>query len=123
IAEAGSFSPTQVSARVNFHSPVFLPAAWLLATLYLSLLALAGLAPLFGWGRLPGPGFVALVAGLAVIACAGLIGAALGIYTRATGQYPHMVSQLEEVRELVRSVLGSDDQALLSASVKAQRFR
>jgi hypothetical protein len=123
IAEAKSFSPTRVSVRVCIHSPVFVPAAYLLIALYFSLIALAGVAPLLGWGQLPGPALMALWAALGLIACGCLLGCAQGIYLLATGNYRRLMGQLAEVREVARSVLAADDQAYWSEKVRAQRFR
>jgi hypothetical protein len=123
MPEPGSFAPTRVSVRVTFGSPVFLLSSYLLVVLYLGLIALGWIAPLVGWSQFPGPGLVAFGGAVAVIVCAMLGGVAVGLYARATGQYPRMLAQLDAVRDLVRSALGTDEQALCQEKVRAQRFR
>jgi hypothetical protein len=123
VPEAASFSPTRVSVRVSHYSSIQLPAAYLLSAVYFSLIGLAWLAPFVGWGGMPGPGPVALVSALGVIIAVMLGGTALGFYMRATGAYPRLAAQLDDVRSVVHSVLSVDDQAHFSERVKAHQFR
>jgi hypothetical protein len=123
VAEAESFSPARVSVRVSHFSRVFSPAALLLLALYFSLIGLAWFAQFVGLGQMPGPGLIALLGALGVIVGMMLVGTALGSYWRATGQYPRLEAQLDDVRGVVRSVLSADSQALFTECVKAQRFR
>jgi hypothetical protein len=91
--------------------------------MYFSLIGLAWLASFVGWGGMPGPGPVGLVGALGVIIALMLGGTAQGFYMRATGAYPRLAAQLDDVRSVVRSVLSVDAQAHFSERVKAYQFR
>jgi len=123
LPDLGSLSPTRVSVRVTFASPIFRLTAYLAVTLYLGFIALGFIAPLVGWPNFPGPVLLAFAGAVVALICGMMGGIAIGIYARSTGQYPRMVAQLDEVRELVRSTLGTDEQALGHEKVRSHWFR
>jgi hypothetical protein len=99
------------------------PLAWVLVAAYALLVGLAWCGQHLGWGFLPGPGLMALLAGVAAILASMSVGSAIGIYQMIAGTRARMLAQLAEVRELTRAVLAAGEPLSPVVIRNARRFR